>query len=406
MDMASFKLREDYWENFQLKDPDIEFLYNHLLETETPATSDELVGVLVAERIQQEKLAFEQQRSSGSDIYFPKDRFEIDQSLVFPGLDWRRGKVIGIRSGSNPDLGAFDVIQVSFDAGEKREFAAGLNEHALNAAPVIAEADASVDTPQVLSIHGDELVERLETGLKANSDFVRIAGRWFPRALLEDINTGHLNLAEAVLDMAGGGPSKTRDLLKQIEIASNTNAKLLEFSMDYALEEDPRFDEVGAAGEVLWFLHRLEPQPVIEPPIYLKYAEVEYDRSKLSGAMLELESRINDELIPIEGKYLDLDEVEICLIYPHWRVGTLPLTARTRFFFPTAYQAPRIRFTIVDGDSGDSFPAWVVRPHGYVYGLKEWYEEKELIPGSLIKIRKGKQPGQVILQSETQHSSR
>jgi hypothetical protein len=224
--------------------------------------------------------------------------------------------------------------------------------------------------------------------------------------LLEDINTGHLNLAEAVLDMAGGGPSKTRDLLKQIEIASNTNAKLLEFSMDYALEEDPRFDEVGAAGEVLWFLHRLEPQPVIEPPIYLKYAEVEYDRSKLSGAMLELESRINDELIPIEGKYLNLDEVEICLVYPHWRVGTLPLTAHTRFFFPTAYQAPRIRFTIVDGDSGDSFPAWVVRPHGYVYGLKEWYEEKELIPGSLIKIRKGKQPGQVILQSETQHSSR
>jgi len=403
---ASFKLREDYWDNFQLTETDIEFLYNYLLETETPITNSELLEVLIAERIRKEKLAIEEQRSSGCDIYIPKDHFEINQKLVFPALNWQRGKVIDIRPGVNPDIGTFGVIRVEFDSGDEREYASDLFDHTLNTQPVVEEIDKGLEIGFVLSHYKDTIIERLETGLKSNSDFVRIAGRWFPRALLVDINSGHLNLAEAVLDMAGGGPLKTENLLAQIELISNVNSKLLEFSLDYALEKDPRFDEVGAAGEVLWFLHRLEPQPVLEPPICLKYQTFDYDRTQLSEEMLELEKKIDDELIPIDGKYLDLDEVEVCLIYPHWRVGTFPLTVFTRNFFPTAYEAPRIRFTIVDGDSGEKFPAWVVRPHGYVYGLKEWYDLKGLMPGSLIKIRKGKKAGEVILQSKTQRSSR
>ena len=46
-------------------------------------------------------------------------------------------------------------------------------------------------------------MSKLEAGLEFNPDFVKIAGRWFPRALLIDVNTGHLNLAEAILDMIG-----------------------------------------------------------------------------------------------------------------------------------------------------------------------------------------------------------
>ena len=77
---------------------------------------------------------------------------------------------------------------------------------------------------------------------------------------------GHLNLVEAILDMAGGGPSPTQPLLEQIGLASNTNSKLVEFSLDHALQEDPRFDEVGPSGEILWFLHRLEPEGVLQTP--------------------------------------------------------------------------------------------------------------------------------------------
>jgi hypothetical protein len=67
--LATLSLREDYWENFELKDEDREFIYNYLLEIETPLTSPELLSALVNERIRQEKLAIEKQRTSGGDIY-------------------------------------------------------------------------------------------------------------------------------------------------------------------------------------------------------------------------------------------------------------------------------------------------------------------------------------------------
>ena len=46
----SLLLREDYWETFELREADIEFLYNHLLESEMPMTPQELVEILVAEQ--------------------------------------------------------------------------------------------------------------------------------------------------------------------------------------------------------------------------------------------------------------------------------------------------------------------------------------------------------------------
>ncbi len=36
--------------------------------------------------------------------------------------------------------------------------------------------------------------------------------------------------------------------------------------MDLALQEDARFDEVGPAGQVLWYLKRLEPEEARETP--------------------------------------------------------------------------------------------------------------------------------------------
>ena len=87
----------------------------------------------------------------------------------------------------------------------------------------------------------------------------------------------------------------------------------------------------------------------------------------------------------------------ISLSYPHWRAGTLPVSARVRSLFPTAYESPRVRFTLVDGQSKEEIPAWVVRQHGYVYGLGALYQKYGLIPGSLISVAKGKKPGQVIV---------
>ncbi|MGB9641424.1 MAG: hypothetical protein ACPL4H_10970, partial [Anaerolineales bacterium] len=122
--------------------------------------------------------------------------------------------------------------------------------------------------------------------------------------------------------------------------------------------------------------------------------------------MLLLEKQLNDELSPLPEKLPQLDEVQLSLIYPHWRTGTLPLSAQTRPLFPTAYETPRIRFTVIDGETGDRFPAWVVRPKGYVYGLKEWYEKRGLIPGSIITIQRGKKNGEVIIKREARRPGR
>jgi hypothetical protein len=403
---VAFSLGEIYWEDFELQNEDLEFLYNYLLELETPQSTLELVGALAAERIRREKQAFEKKRITGADIFQPKNLYTSGQSLTFPAINWQQGRVIETRPGKNPDLGEFQVLQVEFENGEVRQFASQLENHVLNQPFQLVEDDPAATVPWVMENYSDLLAEDLEQELSTNPDFVQIARSWFPRALLVDVHEGHLNLAEAVLDMASGGPLPTTTLLDQIGLSGDNNPKLLEFSLDLALQEDPRFDEVGPSGEILWYLHRLEPPEVLEPPLYLRYSGIDYDRTILTKEMLALEKALDDELSPIAEKYANLNEVEISLIYPHWRAGTLPLSARLRHLFPTAYEAPRIRFTLVDGDSGEKFPGWVVREKRYVFGLKNWFASHGVAPGSVIRVKRGKLPGEVIVKAEGRRANR
>jgi hypothetical protein len=176
--------------------------------------------------------------------------------------------------------------------------------------------------------------------------------------------------------------------------------------MNQALKDDGRFDEVGPAGEVLWFLKRLEPQDVQQIPLPLRYIDIPYDRSILTGAMLALETELDDELAGSELPAKEAVEVTISLSYPHWRAGTLPVSARVRSLFPTAIESPRVLFTLVDGQSKEEFPAWVVRQHGYVVGLGAFYQKYGLIPGSLVTVTKGKKAGQVVVTPKTRRPTR
>lgn len=399
-------LEEGYWETFTIESDDLEFIYNHLLELETPLTSLELVEAIVTSRIQRERELAERKRSGDGSVYLPKEHYKAGEALVFPAMEWKKATVESVRPGKNSDLGDFEVIRVNFANGESREFATGLAEHVLNNPPDLAEEDPTLDSTNVIEEHGEDLQAILEDELDTNPDFVRIAGKWFPRALLVDINVGHLNLAEAVLDMSGGGPLPTPELMEQIGLADQSNQKLVEFSLDLALQEDTRFDEVGPAGKVLWFLNRLEPEDVLKANPFLRYEEIQHDRSALDQDMLDLERQLDDELTPFTARSPHLEEANIPLIFPHWAAGTLPLSTRLRQFFPTAYEAPRIRFTLIDGDTGSTFSGWVVRPFGYIYGFKEWYQSKGLFPGSVINVRRGENPGEVIVTCESRRTTR
>jgi hypothetical protein len=391
----------DYWTDLQITRQDVEYLHNHLFELETPLTARELVSVFIEERIRAERLATQQRRQAGGKTYLPKESYQVGDDLIFPALNWKHGKVTAVRAGTNPEIGSFDVLTVAMGNGAERLFAFNLPNHDLNDQPDTQEEEG-FNAEEILRTYGNALEKKIEATFRSDDDLVRIAGRWFPRALLVDVNVGHLNLAEAVLDMAAGEPLPTAALLKDIAMPEGINPKLAEFSLNLALQEDGRFDEVGPAGEVLWCLRRLEPEEVREVPLYLQYSPMEFDRAALIPQMLNLEAQLDDELSEFEATPNDgVKEVTVSLIFPHWRSGTLPLSARVRPLFPTAYESPRVRFTLVDGKTKQRMPGWVVREHGYVFGLREWYKANDLIPGSLVRIRRGEHPGEVIIEAKT-----
>jgi len=406
MAISPFKLHENYWQLFNIESKDLEFLYNHLLELETPLTTKELIDALVKERINIEKQALQNRQLSDGKVYIPMEHYQVGQTLIFPTLGWKKGKVINVRSGNNPEAVPFDVIELEMEKGLKRQFAAGLAEHKLNRPIEINLDDPMLDHTKVMQQFGDQLAERLDEDLNGNPDLVRIAGSWFPKALLVDVNIGHLNLAEAALDMSGGGPLTTRNLLDQIDLQTDVNSKLTEFSLNYFLQEDQRFDEVGPSGEVVWFLHRLEPEGVRQLPHYLHYSPIDIPPVNLSDGLITLEHQLDDSSTVQYDEGIKVTEAVVSLIYPHWRVGTLPLSSRTISLFPTALESPRIRFTLVDSDTGEKFPGWVVRPYHYIYGLREWYLSQGLIPGSFVHVRRGKKPGEVLVQAEKRRSNR
>jgi hypothetical protein len=65
-----------------------------------------------------------------------------------------------------------------------------------------------------------------------------------------------------------------------------------------------------------------------------------------------------------------------------------------------------VRFTLVDGKTKQKMPGWVVLEHGYVYGLRDWYKAHELIPGSLVSIRRGETPGEVVIEAKTYRATK
>lgn len=405
---SALNLPENYWQEIQVHSKDVENLHTFLFEREMPLTTHDLAFEFIEARMRAEQAQKESENNPAAKKFLPKEKYAVGDDLVFPALAWKHGKVKTVRAGVNPAVQNFDVLVVEMEDQTERLFAAGLENHHLNDVPIATSESSEINANAILSEHGQTIEKALENALGNDDGLVKIAGRWFPRALLVDVNQGQLNLVEAALDMAGGEPLPTEALMKDIELPASENPKLAEFSLNYALQNDARFDEVGAAGQVLWCLHRLEPEYVRDVPPQLRYIEIPHDREDMTVSMMALESQLDDELTPHDeaDTQADLSSVTITLIYPHLRAGTLPMSARTLKLFPTAYESPRVRFTLVDGKTKQQIPAWVVREHGYVYGLREWYKAHQLIPGSLVHVKRSNVPGEVIVEAKTQRSSK
>jgi hypothetical protein len=400
MASAPMMIESDYWEKYQVGQEDLDFINNYLFELETPQTTEQLLKAIVHNRVQLEKKNIENKQKGHGQIYLPMDSYKVNDQIQFPAMKWQQGKVKSIRDGNNPEFGEFKVIDVQFKDNEIHSFASELQNHPLNtASQEVLEPDLL--TPDfILEHYSEELHTQLEEALATDPDLVLITGSWFPRALFVDINNGQLNLAEAVLDMAGGGPIPTRTLMEQLDLPRDVNTTLTEFSLNLALQEDPRFDEVGASGEVLWYLERLEPENVRNTPEFLQYQPAPVDRDLFSSQMVDLEKSLDDEYCTVCYDREKVTQAEVILTYPHWRAGTIPLTNRTKKLFPTALESPRVRFQFVDADTKSRFQGWVVRPSRYIVGLSDWYKENGVIPGSIITIHKSNPQGEVVIKVE------
>lgn len=392
---------EHYWtEHFEVTDEDIELLFNVFLEGEKPLSSEELASRLVAFRIEREAQLLRRQIQRG-EIFQPRQVYQVGQALVFPAMNYAVGQVTGTRPGNNPEHGPFTVIQVRFEDGELREFASALQTpHSLNIdfstdtqAPPVTETDVKA----ILGSYGDDIVYLIEERLRQEPDATYFAGRWFLKSLLADVTIAHLHLAEAVLDMNGGGPLETEQIIKEIGLPAEVNRRLQSFSLDHAMFRDERFDEVGPAGRVLWCLREMEPPEVLSVPERLRYKPIEYDWRLLTNELAQLEFEIDDELSNLRSPTSPADSVTFSLNFPHRRTGTLPLNSHLRHMFPTAYEAPRILMTLVDGQTGEEMPGWVVREHRYVYGLADFYRRHRLPVGAYIIIKRTDDPSRVIV---------
>lgn len=383
-----------YWHNYQVSEPDLEYMTTLCIEREQPLTVDELALAVVQYRCRQEEELIRRKLSKGI-LFQPQNSYAAGQTLVFTALGYAVGEIVAIRPGHNPEYGEFRVARVRLEGQEReREFAIELKApHRLNVGEDLAADDGLLSPEELYELHGMPVREALEAYLEQSEEFIGLVGRWFLKELLLEIDIGQLNLAEAVLDMAGGGPLAATAFLRDLDLPAEVDERLKTFSLDYAFFQDERFDEVGPAGQILWFLRAREPAEVLFPPRRLKPASVPHEPKGLDTSLIMLERELEDEWSQVTYAPVDqADHVTVTLTYPHRRVGTLPLTPRLQTFFPTG-RTQHIRFLFKDGTTGDTWPGWVVREHRYVFGLDQWYQGNDLPVGAFIELRRGSEPG-------------
>ena len=386
-----------YWgQDFSITETDVEHIYNHFLDTGQPETLDTLVRTVMERRIQDEAKQTER-KLAGKKVYQPGHSYSLGDTLVFPVLKFANGTVEEIRVGKNPEYGEFSVFKTTIN-GKSREFAMDLQtNHVLNSDSndhlLASLRDVNID--HLHNRYAHLVSEKLGAMLEEHSEFIRLGKEWFVKSLMCDINIGHLHLAEAVLEISGGGPLPPEEILPHLDIDPSIPLSVQRFSLNYGLQQDGRFDEIAPTGQVHWFLHRLEPNEVRETPERLRYTPIPYDRALLSPQLLMLERELDDEwsdLQPVTHQQSTL----LTLTYPHRLSGTLPLNSSTRPLFPTS-RSPRQRIIFIDDETQEEIVGWVVQEKRYIFGFQDWFATNEIPIGGFIHLKPGSKPGVVML---------
>ncbi len=392
----------EYWQAFKLAPADIEHLQSLLLDAEHPMTTRELALALVSELCRREEADIRAGLAQGT-LYQPKKRFAVAEKIIFPALDFRLGEVIAVRAGENPEFGDFDVITVDFGPERRqRDFAAGLTKpHKLNAdAPSLVVAGDLASPEKLLATHAAGLPDLIAAELAQQSGFATFEDRWLVRDLLAEIHVGHLNIAEALIEMRAL-PINTTDLLRELDLPAEIKPDIQAFSVQSALLADGRFDQVGPGEERQWFLRRLEPAETLVVPELLRYTHIPHNPDALPPDLralaFELDDEWSDDLLgETAATRAALTTTTLLLTYPHLVSGTLPLNRHARPFFPRGH-GERTMVTLIDGRWGNRFPAWVNHSGRYVTGLRPWFEKHKLPAGAFITLERRDDSGEIVV---------
>ena len=369
---------------------------------------------LIREYQRRETARMESELRKGA-VYQPKESYAVGQTLIFPAMDFQVGEVLESRAGQNPEHGAFEVIRVGFqDSGEIKEFAANLlTGHRLNGGngQSAGDEEALLSAEEIYSLYQEEIEDSLLFALEEgerSSEFVRMDDYWLLADMLAEVHVGHLNIAEALLEMQNR-PLSSEELLPELDLqADDVSMPLQVISVNHALSNDERFDQVGVGGEALWYLSRLEPTEALTTPPLLRPNLERYNRAILSVDLLQTEWELDDEwgessasthipsIVPVAS---------FTLTFPHWLYGTLPLSSRTRDLFPGSSQG-RSLVTIRDGRGANRYTAWVVHDGRYVCGLKDWMVAHSLPVSALVTLERTANADELVIDFRSRRMRR
>jgi len=384
----------EYWAAYALTSEDTDFLYTLILESGRPKSTRELAIALMQARIEQERAAL-RARFSNQKNYQPQHTYAVGERIVFPALRMTGGEVVGTRAGYNPEVGEFEVIRVRFSDGSDREFAARYPyPHRLNEEDFTrALDDAAWQSAETLfAQYGEHVAIAINETLAHHLEFIRIGDEWFLRGMMAEVNIGHLNLAEAVLDMANGGPLTTDVILRDLGLPTDIGNEIQEASLNSALSHDERFDDVGLADRSAWFLRRLEPPEVLSTPSVLQPVFVARPAAlseELSQWVESLDDEWNRDDYPPLG---EAESATVILTYPHRAAGTLGWSRRLAAVLPHTHK-PRVPVRFRDRANGREMLVWLVREGRYLWGLSGWYRANDLPAGAYIEIARSDEEG-------------
>lgn len=239
----------DNWQSFAITERDLAWIEEYFYEDGLPHTLSEITERIINKRLETEAAERQRRMSGGAVSYQPKGSYQVGQKIYLSPLD-TVATVTAIRPGQNPRLSSFNVIRVRLDQGQEREFAADYTiAHPLN-------ADVATQTAPLSLSSSEPIRQAVQAALEQQRDYLAFGDTWFRQDLMIDVNIGHLNIAEAIIDLSGEA-QPTSALLPELDLPAGPPATRA-FALNLALADDPeeRFINVGAPNAPRWTLRR------------------------------------------------------------------------------------------------------------------------------------------------------